>query len=189
MDSSAAATPSTAAKSSPAAAQPSPFTAAAAAKSLPAAQPAPSTVVAQPAAPTPIVIDDAISPSPTTSGGASNTPSFFDNSMDVEDNEHEIGDGHRGSVRNTGSMGRGGRPPSYKRAKTVTKPSAAWEHFTRDETSSQDEPMAHCNYCGTGYKCHPKLNGTSSMLYHVGNCAQYKSLKARQDKSQTQIYL
>jgi hypothetical protein len=188
MDSSAAATPSTAAKSSPAAAQPSPFTAAAA-KSLPAAQPAPSTAAAQPAAPIPIVVDDAISPSPTTSGGASHTPSFFDNSMDVEDNEHEIGDGHRGSVRNTGSMGmgRGGRPPSYKRAKTVSKPSAAWEHFTRDETSSQDEPMAHCNYCGTGYKCHPKVNGTSSMLYHVGNCAQYKSLKARQDKSQTKF--
>jgi hypothetical protein len=110
--------------------------------------------------------------------------------MDVEDNEHEIGDGHRGSVRNTGSMGcmgRGGCPPSYKRAKTVSKPSAAWEHFTRDEPSSQDEPMTHCNYCGTGYKCHPKVNGTSSMLYHVGNCAQYKSLKVRQDKSQTKF--
>jgi hypothetical protein len=190
MDSSAAATP-TAAKSSPAAAQRSPFTAAAAAaaSSLPAAQPA-STAAAQPAALRPIVLDDAISPSPTTSGGASHTPSIFDNSMDVEDNEHEIGGGHRGSVRNTGSMGcggRGGRPPSHKRAKSVSKPSAAWEHFTRDETSSQDEPMAHCNYCGTGYKCHPKLNGTSSMLYHVGNCAQYKSLKARQDKSQTKF--
>jgi hypothetical protein len=152
-----------------------------------AAQPAPSTAAAQPAALIPIVVDDAVSPSPTTSGGAFHTPSFFDNSMDVEDNEHKTGDGHRGSVRNTGSIGRGGRPPSYKRAKTVSKPSAAWEHFTRDETSSQDEPMAHCNYCGTGYKCHPKVNGTSSMLYHVGNCAQYKSLKARQDKSQTKF--
>jgi hypothetical protein len=147
MDSSAAATPSTTAKSSL------------------AAQPAPSTVAAQPAAPIPIVVDDVVSPSPTTSGGASHTPSFFDNSMDVE---HETGDGHRGSVRNTDSMGyggRGGRPPSYKRPKTISKPSAAWEHFTRDETSSQDEAMAHCNYCGTGYKCHPKVNGTSSMLY------------------------
>ena len=191
MDSSTTATPSTAAATQPslstAAAQPSPS--AAAAKCSPAAaQPSPSTTAAQPAAPIPIVVNDAVSPSPTTSGGASHTPSFFDTSitpMDVEDNEHETGDGHRGSVRNTGSMGRGGsggRPPSYKRAKTVSKPSAAWEHFTRDETSSQDEPMAHCNYCGTGYKCHPKINGTSSMLYHVGNCAQYKSLKARQDK-------
>jgi hypothetical protein len=178
------------AKSSPTAAQPSPFTAAAAAaKSLHTvvAQLAPSTAAAQPAAPIPIVVDDVVSPSPTTSGGACHTPSFFDNSMDVKDNEHEIGDGHRGSVRNTGSMGRGGRPPSYKRAKTVSKPSAAWEHFTRDETSSQDEPMAYCNYCGIRYKCHPKVNGTSSMLYHVGNCAQYKSLKARQDKSQTKF--
>jgi hypothetical protein len=156
------------------------------------AQPAPSTAAGQPAIPIPIVVDDAVSPSLTTSGRASHTPSFFDNSMNVEDNEHETRDGHRGSVRNTGSMGcgsmgRGGCPPSYKRAKSVSKPSAAWEHFTRDETSSQDEPMAHCNYCGTGYKCHPKVNGTSSMLYHVGNCAQYKSFKARQDKSQTKF--
>jgi hypothetical protein len=115
MDSSAAATPCTAAKSSPAATQPSPFIAAAA-KSSPAAaaQPAPSTVAAQPASPIPIVVDDAVSPSPTTSGGASHTPSFFDNSMDVEDNEHEIGDGHRGSVRNTGSMGRGSWGSSTK---------------------------------------------------------------------------
>jgi hypothetical protein len=69
MDSSAAATPCTAAKSSPAATQPSPFIAVAA-KSSPAA-------AAQPASPIPIVVDDDVSPSPTTSGGASHTPFFF----------------------------------------------------------------------------------------------------------------
>jgi hypothetical protein len=66
----------------------------------------------------------------------------------------------------------------------VSKPSTAWEHFTRDETSSQDDPVAHCNYCGTAYKCHPKINGTSSMLYHVTSCPKYKIYKTRQDKGQ-----
>ena len=44
--------------------------------------------------------------------------------------------------------------------------------------------MAYCNYCGIDYKCHPKLNGTSSMLCHVNACLKYKSLKCRQDKNQ-----
>ena len=73
-------------------------------------------------------------------------------------------------------MGCGGRSPQYKRAKTVSKPSVACDHFIREETSSKDELKAHYNYCGTGYKCHLKVNGTSSMLYHVGNCQKYKNL-------------
>jgi hypothetical protein len=47
--------------------------------------------------------------------------------------------------------------------------------------------MARCNYYGIDYKCHPKLNGTSSMLYHVNACPKYKSLKGRQDKSQSKF--
>jgi hypothetical protein len=47
--------------------------------------------------------------------------------------------------------------------------------------------VAHCNYCGTPYKCHPKINGTSSMLYHVNSCQKYKSLKSKQDRSQSKF--
>jgi hypothetical protein len=109
MDSLAAAAPSIAAKSSPAAVEPSTI-----AKSSPVvvakSSPTPAPKVVQPAAPIPIVVDDVMSPSLTTSGCASHTPSFFDNSitsMDVKDVEHETGDVHRSSVRDTGSMGHG----------------------------------------------------------------------------------
>jgi hypothetical protein len=66
----------------------------------------------------------------------------------------------------------------------VSKPSSAWEHFTRDETSSQDDPLAHFNYYGIAYKCYLKINGTSSILYFVTSCPKYKIHKTGQDKSQ-----
>jgi hypothetical protein len=134
-------------------------------------------------------------PTHSTSGAGSHTPSPGGSpitSMEVEDVEHETEDVHRSSVRDAGSMGSaggrsGGRPPRSKKPKNVAKPSAAWDHFTRDESSSPDEPMAHCNYCGAGYNCHPKYNGTSSLLYHVRTCAKYRSIKAKQDKGQTKF--
>ena len=191
MDSSVAVAPSTTVKFTPAAAEPSTTEKSSPDVAAPSiatkSSPAPASKVVQLATLIPIVVDDVISPSLTTLGGASHTPSFFDNSttsMDVEDVKHGIGEVHKSSLRNTGSIGcgsRGGRPPQSKRAKTISKPFVAWDHFTRDETSFQDESMTHCNYCGTGYKCHPKINGTSSMLYHVGNCQKYKSHEARQD--------
>ncbi|GLT70263.1 hypothetical protein SLA2020_423560 [Shorea laevis] len=93
-------------------------------------------------------------PTHSTSGAGSHTP-FLGGSpitpMEVKDVEHEIEDVHRSSVRDVGSIGSaggrsGGRPPRSKKPKNVAKPSAAWDHFTRDETSSSDKPMAHCNY-------------------------------------------
>jgi hypothetical protein len=134
------------------------------------------------------VIDDVIVRSPTRSGDASHTPSLDILIIPMEVEGVEYGtksvDVHRSSVRDAGSMGirsahggcgsHGGRPPQSKKAKNIYKPSSAWEHFTRDETSSQDETITHCNYCWTGYKCHPKINGTFSMLYHVNVCKKYK---------------
>jgi hypothetical protein len=69
---------------------------------------------------------------------------------------HGTEDVDRSSFRNAGSMGitsgrHVGRPPRSRKPKVVSKPSFAWDHFTRDETSSQEDPMAHCNYCGIGY--------------------------------------
>jgi hypothetical protein len=74
----------------------------------------------------------------------------------------------------TGSMsvgghGHGGRPPLPMKKRNVSNKSSAWDHFTRDKSTPDDDPVAHCNYCGTPYKCHSKNNGTSSMLYHVNS--------------------
>ncbi|XP_059453467.1 zinc finger BED domain-containing protein RICESLEEPER 2-like [Corylus avellana] len=165
---------------------------AASAKSLPArSSPAAATEMSSPAAVAAVPVP---SPAPTTSSGASHTPSLDIpiTPMEVEDVAYESGDVHRSSgVRDDSSVGtrrghgsRGGRPPQPRKPKNMSKPSAAWEHFTRDESSSQDDPMAHCNYCGSAYKCHPKINGISSMLYHVNNCPKYKIHKTRQGKSQ-----
>jgi hypothetical protein len=99
--------------------------------------------------------------------------------MNVEDVEHSIEGVHRSSVRDAGSIGiAGGRPPRSRKVKYVSEPSLTWDHFTRDETFSQEDPIAH--YCGIGYKCHSKLIG-SSMIYHVNTCPKYKSMKAKQD--------
>jgi hypothetical protein len=43
------------------------------------------------------------------------------------------------------------------------------------------------NYCGVEYKCKGKNNGTSNMLYHVKANVKYKSLKAKQDSSQSKL--
>jgi hypothetical protein len=84
-------------------------------------------------------------------------------------------------------LGHGGRPPLPRKKINVSNKSAAWDHFTRDKNTPDDDLVAHCNYCGTPYKCHPKINGTSSMLYHVNSCQKYKSLKSKQDRSQSKF--
>ena len=56
--------------------------------------------------------------------------------------KHGTMDVHRSSVKNTSFVSRGGCPLQSKRVKTISKPSVAWDHFTRNETSFQDEPMA-----------------------------------------------
>jgi hypothetical protein len=86
-----------------------------------------------------------------------------------------------------GGHGRGGRPPLPRKKRNVSNKFAEWGHFTRDKSTIDDDPVAHCNYCGTPYKCHPKINGTSSMLYHVNSCQKYKSLKSKQDRSQSKF--
>lgn len=83
--------------------------------------------------------------------------------------------------------GRGGRPPLPRKKRNVSNKSAAWDYFTRDKSIPDDDPVAHCDYCGTPYKCHPKINGTPSMLYHVNSCQKYKSLKSKQDRSQSKF--
>jgi hypothetical protein len=92
----------------------------------------------------------------------------------------------------TGSMpasglGRGGQPPLPRKKRNVSNKSATWDHFTRDKITHDDDLVAHYNFCGTPYKCHPKINGTSSMLYHVNSCQKYKSLKSKQDRFQSKF--
>jgi hypothetical protein len=92
--------------------------------------------------------------------------------------------------RSTGSMRvRGGRPPLPKKKRTinVAKKSVVWEHFTKDVDSPEEDPVAHCNYCGDSYNCHTKNYVTSNMLYHFKTCQKYKSLKAKQYSSQTKF--
>jgi hypothetical protein len=76
---------------------------------------------------------------------------------------------------------------SLGKKRNVSNKSAACDHFTKDKNTPDDDPVAHCNYCGTPYKCHPKINGTSSMLYHVNSCQKYKSLKSKHDRSQSKF--
>jgi hypothetical protein len=69
----------------------------------------------------------------------------------------------------------------------VTNKSIVWDHFTRDKNTPDNDHVAHCNYCGASYKCYPKNNGTSSMLYHVSSLQKYKSQKAKEDRSQSKF--
>jgi hypothetical protein len=105
--------------------------------------------------------------------------------IEIEDIETSVA----GSMPASG-LGRGGRSPlprKKKKKRNLSNKSAAWDNFTRDKSIHDDDPVAHCNYWGTPYKCHPKINGTSSMLYHVNSCQKYKSLKSKQDRSQSKF--
>jgi hypothetical protein len=44
--------------------------------------------------------------------------------------------------------------------------------------------VAHCNYCGASYNCHAKNYGTTN---HFKTCQKNKSLKAKQDSSQSKF--
>jgi hypothetical protein len=83
--------------------------------------------------------------------------------------------------------GGGEQPQLLRKKRNVTNKSAVCDHFIRDKSTLDNNPVAHCNYCGASYKCHPKNNGTSSILYHVSSCQNYKSLKAKQDWSQSKF--
>jgi hypothetical protein len=86
-----------------------------------------------------------------------------------------------------GGHGRGGQPLLPRKKRNVSNKSAVLDHLTRDKSTPDDDPVAHCNYCGTLYICHPKINGTSSMMCHVNSCQNYKSLKSKQDRSQSKF--
>ena len=83
--------------------------------------------------------------------------------------------------------GGGGQPPLSRKRRNATNKSAAQDHFTRDKSTPDNDLVAHCNYCAASYKCHPKNNGTSSMLYHVTACQKYKSLQAKQDRNKSKF--
>ncbi|KAI3454733.1 hypothetical protein Pfo_011396 [Paulownia fortunei] len=62
--------------------------------------------------------------------------------------------------------------------------SEIWDHFTRLEGSNS--PRAACNYCGTSYAAHPKLNGTTSLWAHLeSSCKKYPY---KLDKSQKTMH-
>jgi hypothetical protein len=83
--------------------------------------------------------------------------------------------------------GGGEQPPLPRKKRNVTNKSATWDHFIKDKSTHDNDYAAHCNYCGASYKCYPKNNGTSSMLYHVTACQKYKSLQAKQDRNQSKF--
>jgi hypothetical protein len=83
--------------------------------------------------------------------------------------------------------GGGGQPPLPRKRRNVTNKSVEWDHFTKDKSTPDNDPVAHYNYCGASYKCHPKNNITSYILYHVIACQKHKSLQAKQDRSQSKF--
>jgi hypothetical protein len=83
--------------------------------------------------------------------------------------------------------GGGGLPPLPRKKINVTNKSTARDHFTRDKSTPESDPIAHCNYYGASYKYHPKNNGISFILYHMTACQKYKSLQAKQDRSQSKF--
>jgi hypothetical protein len=105
----------------------------------------------------------------------------------IEIEDVEISSAGSMLVDGCGGVGRLPLPRKKKKKRNVSNKSAAWDHFTRDKSIHDYDPIAYCNYCGTPYKCHPKNNGTSSMLYHVNSCQKYKSLKSKQDRSQSKF--
>jgi hypothetical protein len=106
------------------------------------------------------------------------------NPIEIEDVEIEISGSSSMPIDGRGG---GGQAPLPRKKRNVAYKSAAWEHFTRDKSTPNNDPVAHCNYCGASYKCHPKNNGTSFMLYHVTVCQKYKSLQAKQDRNQSKF--
>jgi hypothetical protein len=109
--------------------------------------------------------------------------------MDTPMTPIEIDDVEISGISSMPIDGRGGdgQPPLPRKRRNVTNKSAAWDHFTRDKSIPDNDPVAYCNYCGASYKCHPKNNSTSSMLYHVTACQKYKSPQAKQDRNQSKF--
>ena len=66
-------------------------------------------------------------------------------------------------------------------------PSIVWDHFTKVEGCSVDDPKAKCNYCGKIYACHSKRNGTSTMQNHLPSCLKNPHKRGLLDKYQTTL--
>ncbi|KAK6137046.1 hypothetical protein DH2020_029210 [Rehmannia glutinosa] len=63
---------------------------------------------------------------------------------------------------------------------------ASNEQERTQESEGINPPRASCNYCGTSYAAHPKLNGTTSMWTHLeSSCKKYP---LRFDKSQKTMH-
>lgn len=69
----------------------------------------------------------------------------------------------------------------------VTKPRpVVWDHFTKYVENGKGR--CRCNYCGTSYKCNPRVNGTSTFNTHMKKCARNPSNKLKlPDSNQTQL--
>jgi hypothetical protein len=108
-------------------------------------------------------------------------------SMDTPMTPIEIDDVEifRASSMPIDGRGGSGQPPLPRKRRNVMKKYAKWDHFTRDKSTLDNDHVTHCNNCGASYKCHPKNNCTSSILYHVTTCQKCKSLQAKQNRNQS----
>ncbi|XP_058203501.1 uncharacterized protein LOC131317847 [Rhododendron vialii] len=67
-----------------------------------------------------------------------------------------------------------------KRKKVVDlkKRAPCWKYFTLLTPEGHPKPKAACNWCGTDYACHSKLNGTKSLTHHLAyQCTKYPPSK------------
>ncbi|KAF7127947.1 hypothetical protein RHSIM_Rhsim11G0015000 [Rhododendron simsii] len=61
-----------------------------------------------------------------------------------------------------------------KKVVGMKKRAPCWKHFTSITPEGHPKPRAACNWCGTDYACHSKLNGTKSLTHHLAyQCTIY----------------
>jgi len=76
-----------------------------------------------------------------------------------------------------GGHGRGGRPPLPRKKRNVSNKSVAWDHFIKDKSTPDNDPVAHCNNCGTPY------NVTKKKWHFIYVVSCKLMLKAQKPKS------
>ncbi|KAF7152365.1 hypothetical protein RHSIM_Rhsim01G0167900 [Rhododendron simsii] len=112
---------------------------------------------------------------------------FFDNAGEMSDHEHEMDDMDDDDIMDEGAefdipqnaeLNDDLMPEinneTEKKVVGMKKRAPCWKHFTFITPENHPKPRAACNWCGTDYACHSKLNGTKSLTHHLAyQCTKY----------------
>ncbi|KAI8531308.1 hypothetical protein RHMOL_Rhmol11G0126300 [Rhododendron molle] len=93
--------------------------------------------------------------------------SVLDNAGKMSDREHEMDDMDDDDIMDVGAE-----------FDIPQKRASCWKHFKLITPKGHPKPRAACNWCGTDYACHSKLNDTKSLTHHLTyQCIKYPPSK------------